>query len=357
MHKRIVIKIGTGALSKEDGHIDEFVLENIVEQISSLKKSGAEIILVTSGAVGSGRGFLKTRTETETVADKQVFAAVGQVKLMEIYAKFFEKRGYLCAQVLVTKEDFRDQGHYQNMRRCFLNLLRDGIVPVVNENDVVAIKELVFTDNDELAGLVAAQMEADAVIILTSVDGVLDGNPSDPLARTISEIDFKNIAAFQKYITREKTSVGRGGMTAKFAVAKKLVSSGIAMYVAHGKRENVLRDIFDGRAVGTKFIPLRKTSGVKRRLAYSEGLAMGAIIVNKCAGNMLISKERAMSLLPIGVTKIEGEFKKGDVVEIRNMRGEKIGFGVSALDSEKAKEAVGKKGGKTVVHYDYMFIE
>lgn len=357
MYKRIVIKIGTGALSKEDGRIDESVLQSIVEQVSSLKKNGAEVVLVTSGAVGSGRGFLKPGAETETVADKQIFAAIGQVKLMSAYAKFFEKWDCICAQILVTKEDFRDRGHYQNMRRCFLNLLREGIVPVVNENDVVAIKELVFTDNDELAGLVAAQLQADAVIILTSVDGVLDGNPSDPLVKTIPEIDFKNIAAFQKYITREKTSVGRGGMTAKFAVAKKLISSGIAVHIARGKRENVLRDIFDGRAVGTKFIPLRKTSGVKRRLAYSEGLTMGAIIVNKCAGEMLVSRERAMSLLPIGITKIEGDFKRGDVVEIKNMRGEKIGFGVSALDCEKVKEAAGKKGRKAVVHYDYMFIE
>ena len=357
MYKRIVIKIGTGVLSKENGHIDEAVLENIVEQVSSLKKSGIEVVLITSGAVGSGRGLLKSTTETETVADKQVFAAIGQVKLMGTYAKLFEKRSYLCAQVLVTKEDFRDRGHYQNMRRCFLNLLRDGVVPVVNENDVVAIKELVFTDNDELAGLIAAQLEADAVIILTSVDGVLDGSPSDPSAKTIPEIDFKNIAAFQKYITQEKTNVGRGGMMTKFAVAKKLVSSGIAVHIARGKKENVLREIIDGHAVGTKFIPFRKTSGVKRRLAYSEGLTMGAIIVNKCAGDMLVSKERAMSLLPVGITKIEGEFKKGDVVEIRDMHNEKIGFGVSAFDSEKVKEVAGKKGGKVIVHYDYMFIE
>ncbi len=357
MYKRIVIKIGTGVLSKKDDSLDENVLENVVEQISFLKKNGLEVVLITSGAVGSGRGLLKLSNESETVADKQIFAAVGQVKLMGIYAGLFEKQNYLCAQVLVTKEDFRDRGHYQNMRRCFLNLLRDGIVPIVNENDVIAIKELVFTDNDELAGLIAAQLEADAVIILTSVDGVLDRSPSDPLAKTIPEIHFKDIAEFQKHITQEKTNVGRGGMVTKFGAAKKLVSSGIAVHIASGKRQNVLREILDGRQTGTKFVPLGKTSGVKRRLAYSEGLTMGAIIVNQCAGDMLTSKERAMSLLPVGIIKVEGEFKKGDVVEIKDMHNEKIGFGVSAFDSTKVKEFAGKKGGKAVVHYDYMFIE
>ena len=357
MYKRIIIKIGTGVLSDKDGRLDESVLESVVEQISFLKKNGLEIVLITSGAVGSGRGLLKLASETETVADKQVFAAIGQAKLMGIYARLFEKQNYLCAQVLVTKEDFRDRGHYQNMRRCFSNLLRDGIVPVVNENDVIAIKELVFTDNDELAGLIAAQLEADAVIILTSVDGVLDRSPSDPSAKTIPEIDFNNISEFQKHITQEKTSVGRGGMMTKFTVARKLIASGIAVHIASGKRTNVLREITDGRQIGTKFIPLRKTSGVKRRLAYSEGLTMGAIVVNQCAGDMLIARERTMSLLPIGIIKIEGEFKKGDVIEIKDMHNEKIGFGVSAFDSEKVKEIAGKKGGKAVVHYDYMFIE
>ncbi|OGY58778.1 MAG: glutamate 5-kinase [Candidatus Colwellbacteria bacterium RIFCSPLOWO2_12_FULL_44_13] len=357
MYKRIVVKIGTKVLSRENGHINESVLENIVGQISDLKKSGVEIVLITSGAVASGRGLFKLAGKIETVTDKQVFAAIGQVKLMEIYAKLFEKRNYLCAQILVTKEDFRDRGHYHNMRRCFLNLLRDGVVPIVNENDVVAIKELVFTDNDELAGLIAAQLEADALIILTSVDGVLDGSPSNPSSKTIPEIDFKNITSFQRYVVQEKTDVGRGGMTTKFAIAKKLVSSGITVHIARGTRKNVLRNIVTNRAVGTKFVPLKKTSSVKRRLAYSEGLTAGALVVNKRAGDMLISKEHSMSLLPVGITKIEGDFKKGDVIEIRDICNKKIGFGISAYDSDKIKEMVGKKGGRPVVHYDYMFIE
>lgn len=357
MYKRIIIKIGTSVLSRANGRIDETILGGIVEQVLVLKKSGIEMVMVTSGAVGSGRGLLKPSGKAETVSDKQVFAAVGQVKLMETYARLFEKRRYLCAQVLVSKEDFRDRGHYQNMRRCFLNLLRDGIVPIVNENDVIAIKELVFTDNDELAGLIAAQLEADAVIMLTSVDGVLSSSPSDAGVKVIPEINLRDIAEVQKCIMKEKTSVGRGGMVTKFAVAKKLIASGIAVHIANGRNKDILSDIMSGRPVGTRFIPSRKTSGIKRRLAYSEGLTMGAVIVNKCAGDMLVSRERAMSLLPIGIIGVEGEFKKGDVIEIKNAHDAKIGFGISAFDSDRVKELAGKKGGKAVVHYDYMFIE
>lgn len=357
MYTRLIVKIGTQVLSGTHGEIDERVLAHIVAQMVALKKSGIEVVLVSSGAVGSGRSLVQKKNAPETVADKQVYAAIGQVKLMATYARLFEKHKHLCAQVLVTKEDFRDRGHYHNMRRCFLNLLQSGVVPIVNENDVVAIEELVFTDNDELAGLVAAQLEASAVVLLTSVEGVLDGDPADPRTKIIPEIDLKNIAAFKKYITREKTHTGRGGMMTKFAIAKKLVASGITVHIASGKRKNVLLDIVRGASVGTIFIPARKTSGIKRRLAYAEGLAMGALVVNECTGNMLVAKERVMSLLAIGILHVAGTFKKGDVVEIQNKQREKIGFGIVACDSEKARDLAGKKGGKAVVHYDYMFIE
>ncbi len=141
------------------------------------------------------------------------------------------------------------------MRNCFLNLLRDGIIPIVNENDVVAIGELVFTDNDELAGLIANQLKADTVILLTSVEGVLGGEPCGKKPEIISQINLKNIASFQKYITKEKTSTGRGGMATKFATAKNLMLRGIAVYIANGKRKNVLLEIMSGKPVGTKFIP------------------------------------------------------------------------------------------------------
>ena len=256
MYKRIIVKIGTKVLSKANGLVDEKVLAHLVDQIAALRKKKIEVLLVTSGAVGSGRSLLGHNGE-ETIADKQVFAAVGQVKLMNIYSKLFAKHGFHCAQILATKEDFRDKGHYENMSKCFRNLLRDGIVPIVNENDVVAIKELIFTDNDELCGLVALQLDADAAIILTSVDGVLDGPPADPKSRVIPEITARTIRKIEKYVTVEKTAGGRGGMASKFDVARKLIGEGIPVHIANGKRKNVLSDIVDGKHVGTKFCSRR----------------------------------------------------------------------------------------------------
>jgi len=251
MYKRIIVKIGTTVLSKNDGSLDKEVLESIVLQVSALKKSGVEIVLVTSGAVGTGKGLLTPRELLPEVVQKQVFAAVGQVKLMQTYAGLFSTEGYVCAQVLVTKEDFRDQEHFSNMKNCLEGLIHEHIVPVINENDVVATTELMFTDNDELAGLVAEQLHADALIILSSVEGVL----AKDSGAVIPEIDFSHVAEFEKHVTPNTSTGGRGGMVSKYAVAKTAVQSGIAVHIASGKKRDVLSAILAGEAVGTTFIP------------------------------------------------------------------------------------------------------
>jgi len=261
MYKRIVAKVGTNVLSKDDGSIDASVMAHLAKQVSELKRNGAEVILVTSGAVGVGRALLMQKKGTDTVAEKQVFAAVGQIKLMSMYADLFAREGYLSAQVLATKEDFRDSQHYDNMKNCMENLLRDNVIPIVNENDVVAVAELLFTDNDELAGLIASQINADALLILTSVDGVIAGNVGDPSAAVIAEVDFSDtgsIENIEKYITPEKSESGRGGMQTKFAIAKKLSREGITTHIVNGKKEGALVGAFEGRAIGTKFLPQKK---------------------------------------------------------------------------------------------------
>lgn len=254
MYERIVVKVGTKVLSKDDGTIDADVMRHLAEQIAALKKN-SEVVLVTSGAVGMGRSLLTLAEDTDGVVQKQVFAAVGQVKLMSIYAELFAGQGLVCAQVLATKEDFRDEQHYRNMKNCLENLLRDNVIPVVNENDVVAVAELLFTDNDELAGLIASQLGAQAVVILTSVDGVLTGDPKDSATTVIPEIHLSDIASFQKYITHEKTGSGRGGMQTKFSVAEKLAAKGITTHIVNGKKKNVLVDVVAGKKLGTRFVP------------------------------------------------------------------------------------------------------
>ncbi len=246
---KIIIKIGTKVLSKEDGTLDIEFLTRIVDQIVGLRFTGVEAVLVTSGAVGAGRSLISMPSVHSETQKKQVYAAVGQVHLMTTYSQLFAARGYHCAQVLATKEDFRDDEHYRNMQNCFEALLLDNLIPIVNENDVVATTELMFTDNDELAGLVAKQIKADCLVILTGTDGILDAT-----GKTVRIVDSKNIEEIAGYINPDKSKGGRGGMLSKFSVAKELAQQGVTVRIVNGRRANVLRDVFTGVETGTKFV-------------------------------------------------------------------------------------------------------
>jgi len=246
--KRIVVKVGTKILSREDKTLDEDFIADLVEQIVQLRKRKIQVILVTSGAVGAGRSLLTGQNTVSETVQKQIFAAVGQVKLMDVYSKLFEKHGYHCAQVLATKEDFRDRQHYTNMQNCLEGLLLDTVLPIVNENDVVATTELMFTDNDELAGLVSEQLKVDHLALLTNTNGILDEE-----GNTISEVDSFNVKKVMSGITPDKSTGGRGGMISKFDVAQKLVDKGISVSIVDGRRESVLLDIVEEKKIGTMF--------------------------------------------------------------------------------------------------------
>lgn len=356
MFKRIIIKVGTKVLTNKDGKLDRNIIEHIVEQIIAVRNKGCEVVLVTSGAVGSGRAIMKSSDKEETPADKQVYAAVGQVALMNTYAEYLKKHNVQSAQILVTKEDFRDKVHYRNMETCFLNVLRDNVLPIVNENDVVAVKELIFTDNDELTSLVALQLNADAVFILTSVDGVIAGDFNDPNAQVISEIKIDDLRSAEKFVTADKSSGGRGGMLTKFAMARKMISAGITVFMLNGKKPSGILDIFDGKQLGTKFSPHKKVSSRKRRIAHGDSLARGSVVVNKCFEDQIFEDKKAMSLLPVGILSATGEFKKGDIVKITTEKGRVIGCGISKSDMESVNNVAGTKGGKAVIHYDDLFI-
>jgi glutamate 5-kinase len=248
MSRRIVIKVGTGVVSNDRGELDQEVLQRLVDQIVLLREKGVQVVLVTSGAVGAGKGILSKSATASPVLQKQLYAAVGQVKLMSIYAQLFERHGYSCAQVLATKEDFRDEMHYENMKNCLNALLPDRVVPIINENDVVATTELMFTDNDELAGLLVTQLEADTLVILTGTDGILDADK-----KTIPEVRADNWQEVADCITGDTSSNGRGGMRTKFVIAMNLSQQGTTVYIANGRAENVLTDIFSATSRGTKF--------------------------------------------------------------------------------------------------------
>jgi len=349
MYKKTVIKVGTNVITKENGELDVTVMKNIVEQIVRLKKSGVQIILVSSGAMGAGRASIKLDKNTGDVTKRQVLAAIGQVNLMETYKRLFGRHGIVSAQVLATKEDFRDRRHFLNMKNCFEGLLKANVIPVVNENDVVSITELMFTDNDELAGLVAGMMDMDAVVFLSTVDGVINEEREVISIFKNKDTQWKNLASCQT------SSFGRGGMSTKCKIADKLSSIGITTYVVNGKTKNILTDLFEGKDTGTRFqAQKRNLSAIKKWIAYSDGYEKGIVYLNECAEPVL--REGARSLLPIGVTKVEGSFEKGDVIKIINHKKKDIGFGKVEYGSDMAQKYAGKKGKKVLVHYDYLYL-
>jgi len=347
-----VVKVGTNVITESNGFLNIGVLKELVTQIAELKKKGVNIILVSSGAMAAGRALLPQTDKTENVVKRQMLAAVGQAALMKEYSELFQHHGYLCAQVLTTKADFRTRQHYLNMQNCFTALLKDNVVPIVNENDVVSVEELMFTDNDELAGLISSLMDAEKLIILTSVDGVYDGPIGSGKVLTTIEPQSK---LWKKHLQAGTSQFGKGGMHTKCAIAEKLAATGIAVHIVNGARSNVLLEIAAEKPIGTFFRPTKKASHLKRWVAHAEGLEKGKVTVNACAADILASTQ-VVSLLPVGITNIEGDFVAGDIIQICREDGVKIGLGKAQYDSEKAVAVIGKKGEKALIHYNYLYL-
>lgn len=354
---RIAIKIGSNVLTRQDGTLDVTRMSAITDQVAELYKDGVEIILISSGAVASGRSELKIIKKLDSIDQRQLFSAVGQAKLINRYYELFREHGIPVGQVLTTKESFGTRRHYLNQRNCMTVMLENGVIPIVNENDTIAVTELMFTDNDELSGLIAAMMDVQALIILSNIDGIYDGPPSEEGSSVIREI--KQGADLSGYIQSSRSTLGRGGMATKTNIARKVADEGITVIIANGKKDNILIDILrcPNQTVFTRFIPAEEgASSVKKWIAHSEGFAKGEIHVNSCAVEVLNS-DKATSILPVGITCILGEFEKDDIVRIMDDNGRQIGVGRTGYSSEQARELIGKHGKKPIVHYDYLCLE
>jgi glutamate 5-kinase len=350
-YKRIIIKIGSNVLTQSDGLTDVARMQHLVEQVAVFMKQGVEVVLVSSGAVAAGRSLVSVDEKINAVAARQLLASVGQVRLINIYAQLFGECDLLCSQVLVTREDFRDRLHYLNMMNCLEILLQKKVIPIVNENDVVAVTELMFTDNDELAGLIASMLAAEALLILSNVDGIYDGDPRLPGSKVIEQLDAdKDLSSF---VTTGKSTFGRGGMLTKAAMAQKISRLGIQVHIANGKKQNVLEEWMKGTLVHTQFVAKKSQSGKKRWIAHAADLATGVAVINQGA-EISLRSDKATSLLPVGVTKLEGDFAKGDIIRLVNEDGEQVGLGIAEYSIEKAKERIGKKNQRPLVHYDYL---
>ncbi|MBQ2838771.1 MAG: glutamate 5-kinase [Muribaculaceae bacterium] len=356
-YTRIAVKIGSNVLTRKDGTLDITRMSALVDQIAELHHRGIGVIMVSSGAVASGRSELKENKKLDAVSARQLYSAVGQAKLINRYYELFREHGIACGQVLTTKENFSTRRHYLNQKHCMEVMLGNGVIPIVNENDTVSVTELMFTDNDELSGLIATMMDMQALVILSNIDGVYDGNPNDASSKVITDIEQQNDVS--EYIQDGKSSLGRGGMATKYRIARKVASEGIAVIIANGKRDNILLDVVapERKVPYTMFHPATQTtSGVKKWIAHSEGFAKGELHINQGATEALLSA-RGASLLPVGVTAIKGDFEKDDIVKVIAPSGEMIAVGKVGCDSESARQVIGESGARPLVHSDYLYID
>ncbi len=356
MSRRIVVKIGSQVLCDPQGELNRDVLSGLVSQIAKLTAQDWQVLLVSSGAVAAGSGLEQQLQKIpDPVARKQVMAATGQVRLMETYRELFEQQGLVVAQVLTSKSDFQTRRHYLNMRGCIESLLTAGIVPVVNQNAVVAVTELMFTDNDELAGLLAGLVNADLLCLLSTVPGVFDGDPDDPATQCIEQWDDQR-HQLEDIVQRGTSALGRGGMHSKLAIARKVARLGTEVVIADGSDPEILTRVSSQQAAGTRFPAHAGTSPTKRWLASADGHATGSVTVNAGAESALGDNSRLASLLPVGIQGVEGSFNRGDVIQILNPEGEVLGCGRARYDHQKVSQRMGQRGKPALIHYDYLYL-
>ncbi len=360
-YKRIAVKVGSNVLTRPDGTLDVTRMSSLVDQIAELRQHGVEVILISSGAVASGRSELRLTAEEykrmDSVDQRQLFSAVGQAKLINRYYELFREHDIPVGQVLTMKESFSTRRHYLNQRNCMMVMLDNGVLPIVNENDTISVTELMFTDNDELSGLIATMMDVQALVILSNVDGIYNGKPGNEGVTVIPTVEPNK--DLSEYIHIEKSGFGRGGMITKCNIARKVADEGVTVMIANGKRDGILTDlIFHPESVTyTCFQPKQETvSSVKKWIAHSAGFTKGCICLNEKAVDVVCG-DKAVSILPVGVTHVEGEFEKDDLVQVVSPEGKVLGVGRIAYDSADARAVIGMHDCKPMVHYDYLYLE
>jgi len=342
----VVVKVGTSSLTDDDGNLNLREMERLVSQIAEAVTRGFKIVLVTSGAVASGMAELKVRFNPNDIVFKQVCAAAGQGILMSHYREFFMRHGLKVAQILLTKEDLSNRVSYTHMCNVFDRLLQLGVVPIVNENDVTSIDELKpitkgieanFSDNDILSVLIANTIQAELVVLLSNVDGLYTMNPKSPEAKLIPFVE--RVTPELKRSVEGKSPLGRGGMKTKLQAAEIAMRSGITVVIANSFVDRVLLDVLEGKPVGTRFKTLDRMPGMKKWIAYGASLK-GQITVNEGAEKAIM---QGASLLPIGVSKISGQFDVGDVVSLTGHDGRRFGRGMVNYSNDEVNLIKGLK--------------
>ena len=365
-YRRIIVKAGTNILTGGQDELDDSFIDNLVSQISDLASSGREMLLVTSGAVAAGRGVMRNLSKSSVLPDRQVLAAVGQGRLMHLYEQAFASHGIPTAQALLSRRDVNDRLGYLNLRNTLLSLLNNGVVPVINENDVVAVEELegeVFGDNDTLSALVANLIDADLLVILGSVEGMYTKDPNiftdAELIPVVEKIDDK----LNEYAGPSSDLRGRGGMVTKIEAARLATASGVDVVIADGTMDSVVFRLSNGERIGTLFKTSVSKLESRKRLMLSGVSNKGNIRIDKGAVSALRSSKT--SLLPAGVLSCFGRFERGDIVYIKDENENNIAAGISnygssdllkiqTLKSDLIEQILGHYYGDEVIHRDNM---
>ena len=337
--RRVTLKVGSQVLCQADGRVDEAVIARLCADIAWLRARGHQVVLVSSGAVAMGRGEVNQAKDGLEGLGKQSLAAVGQALLMSRYRHHLSPHGLHCAQILLTHGDLGERERFLHARRVIDELLESGLIPVVNENDTVSVEELRFGDNDALAAQIAQAVTADALVLLTEVDGLYTADPrKSPDATMLPAVWSRDDEALA-IAGGETSNFGTGGMRSKVLAARKAGEVGICTVVAHGKRDGVLQAIFNGDDEGTLFAPPQRRLSAKRKWLTTSPRIRGEVSVDEGAAHALSVGGR--SLLPVGVVAVEGRFGVGDLLRVRGPSGEDLGRGLSRYTSEDLRAVVG----------------
>lgn len=361
----VVVKIGTSSLTRpETGKLALSTLGRLVETLCQLRVAGHQVVLVSSGAIGVGCSRLGITQRPKSIALKQAVAAVGQGRLMRVYDDFFTALSQPIAQVLLTRSDLAQRSRYVNSYRTFRQLLQLGIIPIVNENDTVAIDEIKFGDNDTLSALVASLIGADYLFLLTDVDQLYSADPRhDPMAKPINRV--QQISQLEANIGEAGSSWGTGGMSTKIEAARIATAAGVHTVIMQGQTPENVASVLSGEAVGTLFEAQPKQSTARKRWIAGNLIPAGRLYLDEGATNAIRSAGK--SLLPAGITEVEGEFTAQDAVLLCDSSGQEIARGlvnyndedlrkISGHRSSDIAQLLGYEGAETIVHRDNMVI-
>jgi glutamate 5-kinase len=343
-YNKIVIKIGTNLLADKVQGINLDRINDIAKSVARLNSLGNHIAIVSSGAIGAGVAALKLRERPKTIPEQQATAAIGQPLLMEAYEHAFRKQACTVAQILLTKDDFVNRARYLNAKNTFPVLFEQRVVPIINENDTVAIEEIKLGDNDNLSAMVANLIEADLLIILSDIDGLYSDDPAkNNKAQLISVVESITVQ-IEKLAKSSNTELSTGGMITKIQAAKRCVSAGIAMIIANGKNPNVLEEIFSGTFKGTLFLPADNKLNMRKKWIGFVSSAKGYVRVDDGAKLALMKKQK--SLLPSGIVEVHGEFKANETISILDLNHNVIAKGVTGFSSSDLSKIKGKRTGE-----------